>query len=397
MRFEKIIFLRYIPLTEKIYRDFNMQAVIDAGIRIEYWDFTSLFFEHSFEQEDSSHLVDSHKFTSYADLEASLATQDIDKILFLSIVTYEYRVAKLYKLLTKYNCTLGVFGRNTFPMYHLESGSKQFYKRLLRITPRKLYNYFRSKCALRLKLNGTIKGYDIIFQGGAKGWKGVGVIDPSEVNKAEVININSDDYDNYLRLRNSPRLIEGQYILFLDEYLPLHPDTKLFGNATVDPNDYYPALNAYFDRVEAQFNMPVVIAAHPKALKYKENDYFNGRSLYYGKSAELSRDAEFVIAHDSTSINYPIAFGVRLHFITSHSIETIMRKIHCNVTNFASYTGCNWQYFDNPNEPVNVIATVSQERYQSYKYDFQCSKETENRLTKDIFIEFIKGGCDDID
>lgn len=169
----------------------------------------------------------------------------------------------------------------------------------------------------------------------------------------------------------------------------MHPDTKLLSLDAIKPEEYYPLLNAYFDRVEKQFGMPVVIAAHPKALRYKEENFFGGRSVYFDSSAILCRDADFVIAHASTSVNYPVVFGKKLHFITSKSIERKMKSIHQNVICFAKYLGCNVQYFDQPHESVNLIEVLDEERYRAYKYDFQTSFETEEKLTKDIFVKFI--------
>ncbi|MEG2761281.1 MAG: hypothetical protein RR921_08145, partial [Mucinivorans sp.] len=217
-----------------------------------------------------------------------------------------------------------------------------------------------------------------------------GIVNPNEVTKAQIVKVNSDDYDNYLRIKANPRIKEKNYILFLDEYLPLHPDTELIGIKNVSAEEYYPILNSFFDRIEQQFSMPVVVAAHPKSLKYKENDYFNGRQVLFGLSADLSRDAHFVLAHDSTSINYPIAFGVKLHFITSHSIEKSINSVHQNVLMFANYLHCNWQYMDDEQTPIQVIDTVDRNAYNNYKYDFQCWPATENTLTKDIFTSYLE-------
>lgn len=389
MKFDKIIYLRYIPLTRKIHQDFYMTGVENLGIKVEYWDFSVLFFKHNSEQEDSSDLVTTIKMSTYQEIEKAIVSQDLSRTLFISIVTYEGRVIKLFKLLTKYDCTLGVFGCNMFPLLAPNGDKDSFLDRLKRITPRKLVTYIQNKKALKLKLNGTIKGYDIMFLGGELGWSGIGIIDKKEVEVARKIMINSNDYDTYLTLKDAQRLIEGDYILFLDEYLPFHPDTKLFNIKNITSEQYYAELNKYFSRVEKQFGMPVVIAAHPKALKYKEFNYFEGRTLYFGKSAELSRDAHFVIAHDSTSVNYSVAFGSRLHFITSKQICQNMRYIHNSIVCLADYLGCNYQWFDHEAEKIEVIEKIPFECYTKYKYDFQTSKETEQTLTKDVFIQFL--------
>ena len=206
---------------------------------------------------------------------------------------------------------------------------------------------------------------------------------------AEIVKVNSDDYDNALSLKGSNPLINSDYILFLDEYLPLHPDTLLFKIKNVTVNQYYPELNKYFDLVEKQYGMPVVIAAHPKAIRYKNEDFFNGRKVFFDKTSQLTEHAHFVLAHDTTSINYAVSFNKKLHFITSSNIFHNINMVHRNVVNFSDFLGCNRQWFDK-SEPVNLIDKLPKTNYSKYKYEFQTSLETENRLTKDIFIEFLK-------
>jgi hypothetical protein len=181
----------------------------------------------------------------------------------------------------------------------------------------------------------------------------------------------------------------NKYILFLDEYLPLHPDTILLGIKTIKPNDYYPELNKYFDFVEKKYGLPVIIAAHPKALKYHDKNYFNGRQVLFNQTAALTKDALFVIAHDSTSVNYPIYFNKKIHFITSNNIMNDIAEVHWNTLNFAKYLGCNYQYFDNYNDVFNIVEELPISNYEQFKLDFHTSPETENKKTVDIFLNFL--------
>lgn len=387
MRFLTLIYFRYTPLTVKVFQDFYMQAVLDVGINIEYWDLSPLFFPNITGQEDSSYLLGHRviKLESYAEIEQRIQQQQLSSTLFLSIVTYNHLVIRLFRLLTDYKCTLGVFGRNMCPTTSLSASN--FVHKLFGITWNKIRNRWYNRLALRLKTNGTIRKYDIIFQGGTKGYKGVGIGLNEELQQANVIEVNSDDYDRYLLLRNAPRAIKTEYILFLDEYLPLHPDTVLFKIKNTDPDKYYAELNAYFDRIEAKFGLPVVVAAHPKAIQYKEVNYFYGRRVEFGLTGLLVRDARFVLAHNSTAISYVIAFGRPLHLITSHMIEQKLYSVHQHVVVLSDYLNCNWQYMDD-NGPIE-IADISLQRYEQYKYDFLCSSQTKCTTTETIFINYL--------
>lgn len=386
MRFDKIIYIRYMPLTKKIYTDFYMEEVEKAGLEVEYWDLTALFFKSSSFMEDASDLVNTKKINSYLELEQNIKSEPmLSKVLFISIMTFEGRIIKLYKLLTKYNCQLSVFGRNMFPV----ASSKSFLQNIKHIRLSTIVNRFKTKKLIKLVNEGKIKKYDIVFLGGSLGWQGIGVIDLNYLKGIEQVKVNSDDYDNYLLLKNQDSVSSDNYILFLDEYLPLHPDTVLFNIKNIKEEDYYPQLNDYFDRVEKQFNLPVVIAAHPKAIRYKTEDFFNGRKVVFHETVELTKNAAFVIAHDSTSINYPIAFNKKIHFITSKNILNGIEMVHRNVLHFANYLGCNYQFIDDIDE-INLIDKINIKNYENYKYSFQTSAETENKPTSEIFIDFLK-------
>jgi len=376
-----------MPLTVKIYTDFYMAEAEKVGVKVEYWDLTALFFGDNHGMEDSSYLINVKKFITYNKLEVALKSQELlSKTLFISIMTFEGRICKLYKILTKYNCNLAVFGRNMFPVPPVK---KSVFAILKRIKISTVLNYLEFRKLLKLKKNGKIKNYDVIFMGGALGWQGIGRVGVDDIRNTQIVNVNSDDYDNFLLLKNDKDIISGDYILFLDEYLPLHPDTVLFNIKNVKEEDYYPELNNYFERVEKQFGLPVVIAAHPKANRYKTEDFFNGRKVFFNETAQLTRTAFFVLAHDSTSINYPIAFGKKLHFITSESIMKGIIGVHRNVLNFADYLGCNYQFMNNIDEKINLVDGFTVEKYENYKYNFQTSPETENKLSSKIFIDFL--------
>jgi hypothetical protein len=229
-----------------------------------------------------------------------------------------------------------------------------------------------------------------VFMGGSLGWTGIGRVTQKDFETSVIVKVNSDDYDSYLKLKKEPPFISEDYIMFLDEYLPLHPDAKLFKIKNVKPEDYYPELRKYFDRVEKQFNRPVVIGAHPKALRYKTEDFFGGRKVVFDKTVNLAANAQFILAHDSTSINYPVAFRKKIHFISSKNIRDGINSVHRRVICFSDYLGCNFQWFDEEKEKVELVDEISVVKYDNYKYNYQTWKETEDTLTSEIFINFLK-------
>jgi len=388
LKFNKVIYIRYNPLTQKVYNDFYFNEVESIGLKVEYWDVSSLFFKTIPGVEDSSFLTKTIKFNTYKEIEEQLKSErSLDKCLFISIMSFDQLIIKLYKLLTKYNCNLGVFGRNVLPFGANTNMSILDY--LKKINIKRISNFIKFKLLLKYLKNGKIKKYDYVFLAGNYGWRGIGRINQTDINNSIKININSDDYDVCTMLSNKIDST-NKYILFLDEYLPLHPDTILLGIKTIKPNDYYPELNKYFDFIEKKYGLPIIIAAHPKALEYHNKNYFNGRQVSFYQTAALTKNALFVIAHDSTSVNYPIYFNKKIHFITSDNIMNDIAEVHWNTLNFAKYLGCNYQYFDNYNDMLNIVEELPIRNYEQFKLDFHTSPETENKKTVDIFLNFLR-------
>jgi hypothetical protein len=389
MKFSKVIYFRYLPLTEKVVNDFYIKELIQEKISVEYWDLSEIYFKGrsftSYEISGLSYL----KMRSLKDVEAAIIDllPDLNNTLFISIMTFEGRITNLFLLLSKYDCTISVFGRNMFPSYAKTMSLINIFKKA---SLSNLVSFFKSRYLHLLKKTGRIKSYDIVFLGGSEGWKGIGKYSYEEIEKSILVKVNSDDYDRYLENKHELSILKHRYILFLDEYLPLHPDTQLFNIHNVKPEDYYPQLNLFFDHIEKLYNLPVVIAAHPKAELYKKTNFFNGRKVLFNASAVLTKFSSLVIAHDSTSINLPISFRKNIMFITSNNIKQNIYSVHANVITFSKYLGLKYFYFDNLDEITVLNEDIPEDRYDTYKYNFQTWNTTENLHTKDIFINFLR-------
>jgi hypothetical protein len=124
------------------------------------------------------------------------------------------------------------------------------------------------------------------------------------------------DYDNYLAAASSARVHPGRYAVFLDQYWPFHPDFVIEKRPLpIAPENYYPRLVRLFEKVESELGLEVVIAAHPRGSYDWPRDYFGGRSLVKGKTIELTRDAELVLLHFTTAVNYAVLYRKPVMFV----------------------------------------------------------------------------------
>lgn len=382
---KKIVYISYLPLTRKMFGDFFMDELQQSGFEVEYLDVTTLF--HSIDVEEMpSEIV--CKINSYQELRQYLRNQNKQTTLFISQITFEWRCLKLYRYLTLEKCLLGRFANNMLPTPPCDF--KRFIWRLFTISPCTYLNSIKQRFAIMLKRWGYIKSHEIIFSGGELGFQTIGAGANIDMHKGCVIQINSADYGMYQDLKNTnKKIIDSKYIVFLDEYLPFHPDFELLGIKTIEPEQYYRELNRFFDEIEQKYNIQVVIAAHPKALKYRDRIFFNSRKVIFGETASLVRDCEFVLAHGSTSCGFAAMFSKSITILSSESIAQTMPVYHKCFEFFATTFGGKFLSYDQPlSEEIYQPANTG--KYDEYRYKFLTSPQSENRKTLDIIVDFLK-------
>ncbi|TDX84096.1 hypothetical protein [Epilithonimonas xixisoli] len=121
----------------------------------------------------------------------------------------------------------------------------------------------------------------------------------------KMITINYFDLEEYNLRKNEPAILEKDYIVFNDIYLPFHPDLQARnkGSEFINPTNYFKELNHFFDKIEKQYGFEVVIAAHPKANYSTE---FGSRKVIAGQTLNLIKHCKLLITHLSISIDYAL-------------------------------------------------------------------------------------------
>lgn len=386
MAIHKVIYFSSLPLLEVTVKKYYMEELISRGIQVEYLDVSSLFNKTGF-SECSDRLGIVHKAYSYHELKQYLKSQDRDSTLFLSQITYNSSYLRFFHLLKKMRCLTGSLAVGLLPL------TQKTVKQQIKILSfKRLWQYFKNRLTSFWVLCGYINCYHIIFRVGKvlenKTYSRV-LLDPFRASK--LININSTDYDLYLRVKHLPRLLSTPYVLFLDEYLPFHPDLDYLGWKKINAERYYRDLNIFFKRIEEAYQTEVVIAAHPKAEKYKTTNYFEGRKVIKGNTALLARDADFLLVHESTTIGLATIFNKKMFFLTSEEIKEVLPDVNMSIYTFAEVFNSQLIYFDSNTVP-DLTMNIDTEKYESYKYTYLTSKGTENKQTVDILTDFLKNG-----
>jgi hypothetical protein len=367
-----------MALTDKVERDWYLSYLIKCGVCVEYWDITGMLFpavkfQKSLERD---YLI---IVNNYEQLEELLASRDIPNTSFVMMINYEGRFNRLFSMLSRLNCKLFIIEWGNMPVKSRTSIVNRC--AMLVKSPGSFFASLQDKLkreyATRL---GLVKPFDVVFAAGAASM----ILDH---RAGKLVAVNLCDYDNYLIAQETPCLLSSlKYAVFLDINLAFQSDLKIVGWAIVNSNGYANSLNSFFMMLEERHRIKVVIAAHPKAT-YDES-YFGGRTLLKGVTPELVKDAEFVISHHSTSISYAVLNRKPLLFIYTEEMkkiyaDTVVSYIH----DFAEYLGQSVINVDEVKDASDIhLVEPDPVRYDSYKYNYLTSKESEGRLNRDIVL-----------
>ena len=373
----KVIYVSVGRLTDKIARDWYIDYLVDKGMNVEYWDVVSLVREEHAER-GARNPEFLRVLRSFEELEERLRLAANRDAFYVMLVTYAGQDTRIFRLFSKYGCRMlsiawGVMPRD--PVYKLRKLASALANPVW--YAKEIFYRCKAVALRRLKL---VKPFEIVFAAGE-------VLTTGSHFAARVVPINLCDYDHYARVRAAGgRLVADRYAVFLDINLPHQSDLALCGIPRIEPAAYYRSVNRFFASLERQHGIKVVIAAHPKA------DYdtatFEGREVYRLVTAELVRDAEFVLSHTSTSLSYAVLNAKPVIFIYTEEMartyrNTVIREMHCYA-----------DYLDAPIHNVDKIAvghriatrSVDRARYERYKYDFLTTRQSENTSTPEIFL-----------
>lgn len=185
--------------------------------------------------------------------------------------------------------------------------------------------------------------------------------------KTKILNIHYYDYDNYVAERRKKNVIDKFTGVFLDQYIPFHPDNLLYDpSSEIEEEEYYPYLRNFFDYLEATFKVKIIIAAHPRAHYENYSDYFGGRPVIRNKTCELVSKAGFVLAHHSFSLNYAVLFNQPILFLTTDKMQKREHGVYINL--MATILGKSPIFIDKPyNIDWEKEKIVDNTRYYEYK------------------------------
>ncbi len=157
------------------------------------------------------------------------------------------------------------------------------------------------------------------------------ILNYSKINlidkKTKRIYIHALNYEDCIKAVKSKKKYEGEYAVFLDQYMPFHPD-HINAGVKIDPAKYYQEIECLFEFIHEEYNYNIIIAAHPKA-DYEKYGYFSKWEKVKFDSANLVKNSSLVIANFSTAIAYVSFFKKKIIICDSDEFKPYLYFENC--------------------------------------------------------------------
>ena len=356
----KIIFLAPLPARQSVFRRFFLDYLNEKGFVCEYWD-TSDMFSYKLDLKEDVMCYRTRKVASLAALWKELRVEDSSKTIVIPQISPSLRAYLIRCILSLLGFKTAFFGTGYLPTKSLESHG--LVSKILRVG-RAVFVEGKSGYVLSLMLFKALSSlawhrkFDVVFAAGQY------ASDLHFGEASRIVHIHHPDLDATHHFRDEKKLELGRYCVFLDEYLPFHPDWNIHQQRTVNPEEYYRKLKRFFDAVERVNSIKVVIAQHPKSV-YRQ-DAFGGREREIGKTGELVENADAVFAHASTAISFAVIYRKPLCLLTYSEF----RKVHPFETGIMQKTKeilrCEIWDLDEEDDPSISSLKVFHEGYEHY-------------------------------
>ena len=224
----------------------------------------------------------------------------------------------------------------------------------------KLFKYINSKYYYLTKFKSDLGVVGGLFN-----------INKAKDRSKELIYAHCTDYDIYLDIKDKPINKKNSYAIFLDEGTTYNSDYIIFNlQSPIDKDEYYSLLVKFFNKFEKETKLPVIFAAHPKTPNHmieKFPDLLKGIEYQIGNTAELVKNSNMVLLHQSTSFAFAVLFNKPAIFLTSNKLRNSW--IGPRIDNFAKNVNGQIINMDNDlNKPLDLhnLLKIDNGKYKNY-------------------------------
>jgi hypothetical protein len=163
-----------------------------------------------------------------------------------------------------------------------------------------------------------------------------------------LIPAHTHDYDLFLRAAAEDHAVDNSAV-FIDQYAPFHSDTRVLKTVTrIDPDSYYRALRGFFDRIEDELDLKVVVAAHPRADYAGRSHLFGDRKIVYERTPQTIARSRLVLSHVSTAVGFAVLFKRPVMMVTTQDYYRLTPGHGLAFEKLAANLGTALHFIDEP-------------------------------------------------
>lgn len=316
----KIIYLMQVPLSAREFLNFGPAWYLEQGLEVEIWECTP-FLNPAFQTVARPEGFSAFRqFKDKNEVIAAIRAEAATDVAVINLLPRNFFTLPIFAALNRSVFQSVEVRTNAIPL-----GPGRFIKKIKKLSPGRLFNYFLRRPGFWQQRAG--RPGRIIYGGKA--------CRPGKHEAERLISAHALDYDAYLAFCEQHKRVasanlalpaDQPQIVFLDQNFPFHSDFKVLKRRPpATPERYFPSLQRFFDALEADLDMPVIIAAHPRAAYASDPGtgvkYFGQRKLCQGNTLALVCESSLVLTHTSTAVNFAVMARRPVLVMTTNELE----------------------------------------------------------------------------
>ena len=318
---KKLVFLFITPFLDAFINKYCLWELIELEYRVVIIDLSKIL-ENKYYNSTSARVAKDTRFEiiqiGHMKQLEKFIKKNVLSSFFFPMFEYIYSARKVFKLLTEYDCNYIYVNTLVSPLFYSQGDNKG-----IKLTKERLmFSHVRAAIFHRItrKIVSHKEAMAIFFCGknGEEFYFAEGACGKDTRRHY----LYAFDYENLIQAK-SVNDSQGSYYVFIDQYIPFHPDNTVHKNIHIDPDTYYKEVGEMLDCLSETTGAKVMIASHPQA-NYEDKEYFRNYEILYGKTAELVKNARFICTHFSTAAIYAVMLDKPLILLNPpclHSIE----------------------------------------------------------------------------
>ena len=189
--------------------------------------------------------------------------------------------------------------------------------------------------------------------------------------------------------KNEDEIINSNYVVFIDQGYPTHPDLLKKGFQPNNEYDFIKSYNRFFDFIEKKYSTRVIIAKHPKSSV--NNNYFAGREVIVNKTKALILNSKFVIAHSSLINLFAVLNYKKILLIYNSELKLFPSNSFSHMKEFSDMLDLDLINIEDEGDYSKINLCVDKPKYDMFIKKYICiNNDPNHKLITDAINQNIK-------